>query len=287
MNGTSFTTRDMELRDISNAMKLSSAEGWNQTEKDWKLLIQNPENVCLLVDDCSKIIGTTTAMNYSNQVAWIGMVLVDKVYRRQGVSKMLLTETFKRIEACPSIKLDATLDGQQVYKKFGFKEEYTVDRMATPSFHNHLIGEDGNLVVPIQAEHIHDIIAFDETVFGTKRGGLVEALVTQYPYYAWHVRDNNRVSGFVLGRDGFKFHQIGPLSARNLTDAKILISKTLQQLKHQAIVVDVPSDKVDWINWLASIGFSKQRTFVRMYKNQNTFPGVPQKQFLICGPEFG
>ena len=30
-----------------------------------------------------------------------------------------------------------------------------------------------------------------------------------------------------------------------------------------------------------------QRHFVRMYKKENSFPGIVDKQYLICGPEFG
>ena len=110
--------RPMELGDIGSALELSNAECWNQTEKDWKVLIENPENVWMMAEDGNHVIGTTTAINYSNQVAWIGMVLVDKEYRGQGVSKSLLTNIFKKLEYCKSVKLDATPQGQQVYHPF-------------------------------------------------------------------------------------------------------------------------------------------------------------------------
>jgi hypothetical protein len=51
----------MQPGDIVNAMNLSNAEGWNQTEEDWKLLVESPQNVCLLAECNQKIIGTTTA----------------------------------------------------------------------------------------------------------------------------------------------------------------------------------------------------------------------------------
>ena len=116
MGQTAFTVRNMQPGDIESAMKLSTAEGWNQTEKDWKLLVDNPGNVCLVAEHSKKTIGTTTAINYSNQLAWIGMVLVDKEYRGQGVSKLLLTTIFSKLELF-SIKLDATPAGQQVLRR--------------------------------------------------------------------------------------------------------------------------------------------------------------------------
>ncbi|MDP9230701.1 MAG: GNAT family N-acetyltransferase, partial [Bacteroidota bacterium] len=160
----------MELSDIGNTMKLSNAEGWNQTEKDWKLLIENSGNVCMLAECGNKVIGTTTAINYSNQVAWIGMVLVDKEYRGQGVSKSLLTTIFKKLESCKSVKLDATPEGQQVYKKFDFKDEYLIARMINLSMKNLPPGDaNDKLPEPVQSKHIPEIIALDEIVFGANR----------------------------------------------------------------------------------------------------------------------
>jgi hypothetical protein len=43
----------------------------------------------------------------------------------------------------------------------------------------------------------------------------------------------------------------------------------------------------EWLQWLAAIGFIEQRPFTRMYRGVNRFPGVPEKQFAILGPEFG
>ena len=56
MKQTVFTVRAMQLSDIESAMKLSTAEGWNQTEKDWKLLLDHPGNICILAEFGSKII---------------------------------------------------------------------------------------------------------------------------------------------------------------------------------------------------------------------------------------
>ena len=96
MEKTAFIIRSMNLNDIGDAMKLSTAEGWNQTDADWKRFIANPGNVCMVAECDNKIIGTTTAINYSNQEVWIGMVLVDKAYRGQGISKSLLAAIFKK-----------------------------------------------------------------------------------------------------------------------------------------------------------------------------------------------
>lgn len=227
------------------------------------------------------------AINYNGDVAWIGMVLVDKEYRGRGLSRLLLENILKKLQSCKSIKLDATPEGQQVYKKFNFKEEYFITRMTNTSIVNISSGDDDLIIEPISLKDINEIIALDDYVFGAYRTQLIESLINEYPHNAWLLKRNNYVSGIVLGRVGSKFHQIGPVVASTFTDATILILKALQELENKPIVVDVPNDKEDLINWLHLIGFNKQRHFVRMHQKVNLFPGIKEKQFLICGPEFG
>jgi len=287
MRKTDFILRPMQPGDIVHAMKLSNAEGWNQTEKDWKLLIESPQNVCLLAECNKKIIGTTTAMNYANQIAWIGMVLVAKEYRGQGVSTLLLTSILKKLESFASIKLDATPAGQQVYKKFDFKDEYLIARLITGSMKNLSFDDDTILVEPIRLKDIEEIIALDEHVFGANRRPLIESLIKGYPHKAWLLQRNNSIAGFALGREGNKYHQVGPVFGSGINDVKMLLRKALKELISQPVVLDVLYEKEGLINWLNSIGFTMQRHFVRMYKKENSFPGTVNKQYLICGPEFG
>jgi len=288
MRKTDFIVRPMRPADIVYAMELSKAEGWNQTENDWKLLIESPQNVCLLAEWNKKIIGTTTAMNYANQMAWIGMILVAKEYRGQGVSKLLLTNILKQLESFASIKLDATPAGQQVYEKFDFKEEYVITRVVTGSMKNLSFHDDDTVLAEsIRLKDIEKIIALDERVFGTNRRQLIEWLIKQYPRKAWLLKRNNSIAGFALGREGNKYHQVGPVFGSTINDVKMLIRKALKELINQPVVIDVLYEKQDLINWLNSIGFTMQRQFVRMYKKENLFPGIVNKQYLICGPEFG
>ncbi|HZJ61158.1 MAG TPA: GNAT family N-acetyltransferase [Chitinophagaceae bacterium] len=287
MRKTDFIVRSMQPGDIVYAMKLSNAEGWNQTENDWKLLIESPQNVCLVAEYNKKIIGTTTAMNYANQIAWIGMVLVAKESRGQGVSKLLLTNILKKLESFESIKLDATPAGKQVYQKFDFKDEYLITRVVTGSMTNLSFEDDTTLAESIRLKDIEEIVALDEHVFGTNRRQLIESLINRYPHKAWLLKRNNSIAGFALGRDGNKYHHVGPVCGSTINDVKMLIRRALKELIYQPVVIDVLSEKEDLISWLHSIGFTMQRHFVRMYKKENLFPGIVNKQYLICGPEFG
>ena len=287
MEANSIIVRPMQAGDTPAAMKLSAAEGWNQTANDWNFFIADPRNICIAAVCEKEIIATTMAINYSGRLAWIGMVLVNKAYRGRGISKLLLEDAFEKLKRYPSVKLDATAQGQQVYTKFGFKDEYRIARMVNTTIKKNAIPDGNALPEQIRAKHIPEIIALDEIVFGANRMPLIEMLIKTYPHKAWLLLQNNEVTGFALGRDGSKHHHIGPLIAQTQSDANVLMLHALNQLTGKPVVVDVLCNKEELIHSLNAIGFSEQRYFTRMYKAENPFPGTVSKLYSICGPEFG
>lgn len=287
MENLPFTIRYIRPGDLFDCMQLSTAEHWNQTETDWRFFIENPKNICLAAQADGKVIATTVAVNYSNEIAWISMVLVNNNYRNKGISKLLLQTILEKLPASSSVKLDATAAGHPVYKKFGFADEYLITRMTNTAV-KHLHGENDVITAePVQAKDIDEIAAFDQTAFGANRKQLIEFLIKENTGVALQLKHGKQLTAFVLGRDGCNYQHIGPLMASAFSDAKSLIIKALNKLQHKPVVVDVPNDKIELINWLTSIGFIKQRHFLRMYKKGNQFPGHISKQYLICGPEFG
>lgn len=283
-----FIIREMRPGDITGAMKLSTAEGWNQTENDWRFLVENLQNTCIVAECSNTIIATATALNYSGIVAWIGMMLVAEEFRGQGVGNSLLTDIVKKLSSFKSVKLDATPAGQNVYKKFGFKDEFEIVRMTNLSVSNISLQNDEKIFSErIELKYLNEIIDFDENIFGVNRSSLIKYMLSEYPQKAWMIKRNNLIEGVALGRVGNKYHHIGPVFAANISDAKNLINSALNELKNKPVVADVLFDKKDIISWLNTNGFTVQRKFMRMYKGEDLFPGNIRNQYLICGPEFG
>lgn len=287
VENTEVSIRPMYKGDIGNCVLLSGAEGWNQTERDWERLLEGSGNICRVAEHAGKIIGTATACNYNNDIAWIGMVLVDKAFRGRGISKMLLTEVLAQLSLCKSVKLDATPAGHPVYEKLDFKDEFVIFRMTGIVQDGFQPDYSGHKPEPVQLQHIQDIIALDTSIFGAERSDLIISLLKEDPDKAWVIRKEGKITGFTLGRQGRKYIQIGPVSASDITGAIALISHVLAGHTGKPVVADVPGDKPELIKWLNSTGFMNQRHFVRMYQYSNPIPGTTENQFLICGPEFG
>jgi len=278
--------RSLRREDIPEAIKLVLAEGWNQTSKDWELFLNHSDNICKCAEVDGKLAGTTTSYLFSDKVAWVSMVLVDKKFRGRGISKLLLNAVISELKNCQAVKLDATEAGRRVYQKFGFKDEYRICRMVNGSFSYPFDPEPQNSREILKSD-ITGIVGFDKTVFGVERSKLIKAWLSDFPDKCRVLIYNNKFEGIVLGREGNRFHQIGPVSAGKLNDAKSLILSVLQNLREKSVVVDVMNDKPELIDWLTSIGFEKKREFTRMYLRSNSFPGQIRKQYLIAGPEFG
>lgn len=268
-------------------MKLKDAEGWNQLEKDWALLINYKESVNLVAVLDKRIVGTVTAINYANTVAWIGMMLIDRDYRGRGISKLLMLDTIDKLKKCKSIKLDATPAGKPVYLKLGFKIEYTLYRMTNPSASKVSKGDHPIDTEKIRPGDIPEIAAFDKRVFGADRTELITSLYEDCPESAWLIRENNRVSGFCLGRKGQNFTQIGPVYTSSESAAEALIRSAINQITGRALVVDIPAAKSETKAWLEGCGFISQRPFDRMYLRNNPHPGIIENLYLIAGPELG
>jgi len=282
-----LTLRKMLLSDMDSLMKLKDAEGWNQLNEDWALLIAYKKSVNLvaLLDD--RIVGSITAINYDNTVAWIGMMLVDKEYRGRGISKLLLLDAIDKLKGCRSIKLDATPAGRPVYLKLGFRDEHTLYRMSNPSVPLLTLNDVPYKTEAISPVDIPEVCAFDQKVFGADRKDLITHLYASYPELAWQVKLNSRLAGFCLGRRGQNYTQIGPVSASSSQAAKALIQSASSLLNGLPVVVDICSDKTALKEWLEACGFKSQRPFERMYLRNNPHPGIIEKQFLISGPELG
>lgn len=284
MNKINLAVRKMLISDMPELMRLKNDEGWNQTQQDWELLINYKDSVNLVGEMDNKIVGTITAINYENKVAWIGMMLVDKKYRRRGISNTLLKDAIAKLKECESIKLDATPAGHPVYKKIGFIDEYEIGRITNPSVSQ--IKVDNKIETQqMSLSEIDEIAQLDEQVFGANRKEMLVYLFNNSPQLAWVVKDKNEIIGFCLGRKGLRFTQIGPVYASSDKQIKSLITSALNQVIGQPVVVDLLADKKSIENWLTENGFAKQRTFERMYLNKNPYPGIIKKQYFISGPE--
>ncbi|MBM1104999.1 GNAT family N-acetyltransferase [Aurantibacter crassamenti] len=282
--------RVMLLSDMEAIMQLKNAENWNQTEQDWEFLIEQNPNYCFVACIDGLIVGTVTAMEFENKLAWIGMMLVSKNYRGLGISKMLLNTVINKLKFCESIKLDATPAGIPVYKKLGFSDEYEICRMTISNLlldSKSQFEKSNNSVEPINEIILSEVAKYDQEVYGVNRKPLMQFMLRHKNNCHWCLKEGDLLIGYISGRNGNNYFQIGPLLAASTSEAKILLTAAFQNLLGKPILVDVLKQQPELIEWLTTIGFEVQRDFTRMYLKNNSCDNQIENHFVIAGPELG
>jgi len=276
--------RNMDFSDVDAGLSLCRAAKWNQLASDWEIFLHLSPGGCRVALSGDKVVGSVTTVRYQNFFSWIGMVLVDPGYQRQGIGIQLLKEALEILRNEETVKLDATPAGREVYLKLNFIDEYRLSRMNAIVDVNRLGSADAR---PLQKQDLRSLAIFDREIFGADRQSLLEWMWQASPQYAFIIENENGIQGYCLGRQGYNYIHIGPVIACNFIIAKNLVSAALQHCAGKSVILDVLHFDGEWLAWLADIGFTEQRPFIRMYRGTNVFNAVTEKQFAILGPELG
>jgi GNAT superfamily N-acetyltransferase len=275
----------MTREDIAGGLRLCRASGWNQLEEDWRLFLDSPGSGGLLMARAGNVLGTAAYMRY-DALAWIAMMLVDPAERRAGLGAQLLTEALAALGDAPCVGLDATSAGQPLYRRFGFLEDYDLVRTKAAIDPARFPSPAGPARRMLSSD-LAAVCRWDREVFGADRGRLLAALFLRAPECAWIVDDAAGVKGYTFGRPGWLFHQLGPVVAADAATARDMVTRCLSPLGGRPFAMDVPPLVAEWLDFLKSAGFVEERRFVRMFLRGHIHPGIPTRQYAICGPEFG
>jgi len=238
--------RPLRFADLAAAIELSAAAGWNQTEDDWRMLLELAPQGCFGIDSDGKLVATTTLLPYGQQLAWIGMVLTQPSYRHRGFARTLLAHALAKADSLgiKTLKLDATDQGQPLYEKLGFKAEGTIERWSRP----------GSANLPVNAEESHSDLALapDLVVFGADRSALLARLATRSQVHS--VPD-----AYLFARAGRRTAYLGPCVARDPQSARTLITRTLKATISGAWSWDLLPKNRNAIALASELGFIRQR----------------------------
>lgn len=269
---------DLGLGDIEPGLALSGEAGWNQTADDWRHFIKNG-HVFGVRDDDGQLIASAAALPYDGVFGFVGMVLVTQNWRRRGLATRLVNRCIDSLIADDFIPvLDATDDGEKVYRKQGFIRQFRFDR-----WENTLLGAVRPVNASGQRSCAAKVTVLDARVFGAGRPKLIrdflgrEGTVTIRPPSG---------DGFAIMRRGRRALQIGPVVARSQEDAVGMLDR-LFGLAVGPVFVDVPAIWQGVGAVLRRQGFSVQRSFSRMALGRAEPFGDPSQLFAVAGPEFG
>jgi GNAT superfamily N-acetyltransferase len=283
----------MTSADIPAGMRLKEIAGWNQSAADWHRFLESSPHGCFVAEIHRQVCGTVTTMPFQDRFAWIGMVLVHPDYRGRGLGTRLLERAIEHLDELklPTLKLDATPQGQPLYEKLGFQPEYEIGRWTrrqAPSIHpkpSAIVRHDG--VERPSPELLGRICTADREMFGADRTVLLESLHRDAPDFTQAVVDAGLVTGYSFGRRGSFADHLGPWMAIDEGIARQLLRAFLSNSSRDVQIVDCVTAHPAASDLLRSAGFTYTRPLVRMYRGSNAHPGRPERLCAIVGPEFG
>jgi GNAT superfamily N-acetyltransferase len=280
--------REMTRQDIAAGLRLCRISRWNQLESDWSSFLELNPAGCRVAEKNGQVAGTVATIRYQDRFGWLAMMLVDPRERRAGIGTQLLYEGLSILSDQRCIRLDATPAGRQLYREHGFVEEYRLHRMTLLRGAVNIPAGSGR-ARRMREEDLSAVFERDHEVFGADRQNLLRALFDRSPEFAWVVKaaEEGRIQAYCFSRPGYLYRQIGPIVADEEHLASDLLSQCLLE-DEGPFVVDVPQGSSSaWFDWLSARGFLEERTFVRMYRGENRYPGIPECLFAVLGPEFG
>ncbi|MCK5207428.1 MAG: GNAT family N-acetyltransferase [Cyclobacteriaceae bacterium] len=282
---------------------LSERAGWNQTLADLDIINAHAENGYRLAtyshENQEIPLGSGLSLPVSDDMSWIGMILVHPELRRQGIARSIMNsclEYARLIQNKSIVGLDATPQGKQVYDSLGFKDSYKIWRSdISTDFENDPVSMANP--EPLELERIRKYL---NRINNTERYQIVELLESLPGTKNIMVVSGGTVCGFVMSRPGRIKPFIGPLIADSNNIAISLLNHVLKHWKsmgHAHAFIDVPeyhigersifTNEDDQSNSPKKSQFSINplRSFVRMYQliseselEENLQKSLPRRQ---------
>lgn len=273
--------RALATTDLDFAHHLSRSAGWNQTRRDWERFLSLAPDGCFLAEQDGAAAGTATTTAYGTVLAWIGMVLVDPDFRRQGIGTTLLEGAIRHLreeKGVSCIGLDATPEGRPLYEGLGFRAVWGLRRWvreATDGPAEKIAQSNGFL----PDRHFE----LDQAIFGADRRELLQSLAAGS--FLTLFRDDG---SFGFCREGERASYLGPVTAASPESGVALARDLIHAApKDRLLFWDLPDGNHVAGALAEECGFRPARVLTRMYLGENVRPCDPERLFGIGEPGLG
>src|SRR5581483_10199755 len=249
--------RKLAASDTAAALELSTEAGWNQTENDWRRLLDLSPEGCLAIDVAGEVAATATVVVYERRLAWIGMVLTRTAYRGRGFAKRLMNEVLRLADSLgmESVQLDATDQGKPLYEKLGFRVEQAVERWQCEKV--------AVTSVPVPPTSFPAaVFSYDQLAFGANRSTLLQSLAKSHP----PVVLNN---SYAMTRKGRTSEYLGPCIAESAESARGVITSVLASIAGRSCYWDLLPANTIAVRLAREFDFAPKRHLTRMVRGQH------------------
>lgn len=223
---TGASIRRMTREDLSAALSLINAEGWNYTTEELERMLRlDPDGS--FIAEYREPVGIVTSVSYG-RTGVIGHLVVSKQERGKRIGQALLREVVDYMDGSgtDAIVVYATSEGEALYMRHGFRR--TRDVFCLNAYLPvRLANQDLRDVKNAGPHQFDEIMALDAAIFGDDRRELLGPLLDQFPDRTYVIERAGAVSGFVMARRGTIGFDLGPweCATGDPADAAALFAK--------------------------------------------------------------
>jgi predicted GNAT family N-acyltransferase len=148
-------------KDIKDLLVLSKLEKWDYSEADLHTIFSSGD-VFGHRNEKGNIVSSLAVVLYKNQSAFIGMVIVRRDYRKQGLAWQLMKHCLQTL--CPEVNayLIATKEGEHLYKKAGFKTVDYVSKYISSEYIPRAFKASGVYTRSLTRRDFKEVVKLDE-----------------------------------------------------------------------------------------------------------------------------
>lgn len=266
---------------LPQAVSLSAALGWPFREEDWRFAFELGHGVAFETDE--GLAATALWWPYEKAFASFGMIIVTPALQGRGIGRLLMDELLRQADG-RTIILNSTREGYRLYERLGFvpcgqvHQHQAVLAAAPPE------SQASGAVRPLRSEDIDAIRDLDWRASGMGRARLLDALFAVGKVAV--IEREGRVQGYACVRRFGRGVVIGPVIARDATDAKALIATLAAEHRGAFVRIDVPVTS-GLSPWLEEIGLPNVDDVVAMVRGTPPTRAADATLFALSNQSLG
>lgn len=274
--------RPLTTHDMPSAAALSRDVNWPHRLEDWQWVLSLGHG--LAVCSQGRLQGTAMWWRYGRQMARIGMVIVDPAAQRAGIGRHLMLELLQQFDE-PTVLLNATSQGETLYRQLGFQPVGTIVQHQGTYFTGPLVlPRTGERVRPVGRNDLDCLIALDAEALGIGREAVIKALMETGEAVA--LDRGGETAGFAFFRRFGRGYTIGPVVAPDPEGAKVLIAHWVGSNVGMFIRIDVPAT-AGLCAWLDELGLVRASQVTSMVRGPVLPCGTTVSVFAVVNQALG
>ncbi|WDY56809.1 GNAT family N-acetyltransferase [Pseudomonas sp. PSKL.D1] len=256
---SSYDYRPMTADDVANAHALSQALKWPHRLEDWAMLQRTTQSFVAM--DNGQVIGSAFAC-HQGAFSTIGLVIVSDAYQGKGIGRTLMELAVGCVPPRTAI-LNATLAGEPLYAKMGFKAFGTVEQRQGAALPSELLpANTGDHYRDLGRADSPSLVALATAGSGLDRAALLDDLLPAIERGVG-IEQDGQLQGFALLRRFGRGLCIGPVIAQDSAQAQRLIATLLNGVPGEFVRIDIPTTS-GLSAWLEKVGLAKVDSVTQM-----------------------